>query len=75
MSNVHRLNDLKRARKVIKEIPEIIKTLDECKSKLNKHQYYLHVELLIESIEYAAMELGYYYMENERILKTRGKIE
>lgn len=72
--SVHNLRAVITAKRNIKDIPKILKSLELAKKDLKNYQYFLHIEILIENIDEALEELGYTYLQSEQIVKENGKI-
>jgi hypothetical protein len=62
------------AKRNIKDIPKILKSLETARKELKSYQYFLHIEILIENIDEALEELGYTYLQSKQIVEENGKV-
>ena len=72
--SIHNLRSLITAKRNIKDIPKILKSLELAKKDLKPYQYFLHIEIIMENIDEAIEELGYTYLRSKQILEENGKI-
>lgn len=70
--SVHNLKAMLIAKRNVNDIPKVLKTLENAKKELLNYQYFLHIELTVESIDEAMEELGYNLLRSQEILKNKG---
>ena len=70
--SVHNLKAMLIAKRNVNDIPKVLKTLENAKKDLLNYQYFLHIELTVESIDEAMEELGYNLLRSQEILKNKG---
>lgn len=73
MSKIHNLYEYQLALKIVKEVPEALKTIDKCIEMLDNHKDYVDVLLALRTLEDSKLLLELTLDRYEYVVNKKGK--
>lgn len=75
MSNIHHLDEYRHAKKIVKEIPVILKSIDKCLNVLQNYTSYIDVVSIIWGLNENRIYLEAKYEYYKKRLEQGAKLE
>lgn len=74
MANIHHLEEYKHAKKVVEEIPKVLKSIDKCLNTLQNYTQYIDVVSIIWGINENRICLEAKYEYYKKVLEQGAKL-